>query len=41
MTPIRDAIEKHVHAAERLHIDDTAVPVFAKNNTDRGHASGT
>ncbi len=23
--PLRDAIEKHAHAAERLHVDDTTV----------------
>ena len=30
LMPIRDAIEKHVHAGERIHIDDTTVPVLAK-----------
>jgi transposase len=30
MMPIRDAIETHVHAAERLHVDETTVPVLAK-----------
>jgi transposase len=36
LMPIRDAIEKHVHAAERLHIDDTTVPVLAKNKCRTG-----
>jgi hypothetical protein len=30
LMPPRDAIEAHVHAAERLHVDDTTVPVLAK-----------
>lgn len=30
LTPLRDEIEKHVLAAERLHADDTTVPVLAK-----------
>lgn len=30
LMPLRDAIERHVHAAERLHVDDTTVPVLAK-----------
>ncbi len=36
LMPIRDAIEKHAHAAERLHIDDTTVPVLAKNKCRTG-----
>ena len=36
LMPLRDAIEKHVHAAERLHIDDTTVPVLAKNQCRTG-----
>ena len=31
LMPLRDAIEKHTHAAGRLHVDDTTVPVLAKN----------
>ena len=34
--PLRDAIEKHVHGAERLHVDDTTVPVLAKNQCRTG-----
>jgi transposase len=30
LMPIRDAIEKHVLAADRIHADDTTVPVLAK-----------
>ena len=30
LMPVRDAIEEHVHATERLHVDDTTVPVLAK-----------
>jgi transposase len=36
LMPLRDAIEKHVHAAERLHVDDTTVPVLAKNQCRTG-----
>ena len=36
LMPIRDAIEKHIHAAGRLHIDDTTVPVLAKNKCRTG-----
>ena len=36
LMPLRDAIEKHAHAAERLHIDDTTVPVLAKNKCRTG-----
>jgi len=36
LMPIRDAIEKHAHAAERLHVDDTTVPVLAKNKCRTG-----
>jgi hypothetical protein len=31
LMPLRDAIEARVRAAERLHVDDTMVPVLAKN----------
>ena len=30
LMPVRDAIAAHVHAAERIHVDDTTVPVLAK-----------
>ena len=36
LMPVRDAIEKHAHAAERLHVDDTTVPVLAKNQCRTG-----
>jgi transposase len=36
LMPLRDAIEKHVHATERLHVDDTTVPVLAKNKCRTG-----
>jgi transposase len=36
LMPLRDAIEKHVHAAERLHVDDTTVPVLAKGQCRTG-----
>jgi transposase len=36
LMPLRDAIEKHVHAAERLHVDDTTVPVLAKGKCRTG-----
>lgn len=36
LMPIRDAIEAHVHAAERLHVDDTTVPVLAKGKCRTG-----
>lgn len=36
LMPLRDAIEKHVHSAERLHVDDTPVPVLAKNQCRTG-----
>ena len=36
LMPLRDAIEKHAHAAERLHVDDTPVPVLAKNQCRTG-----
>jgi len=36
LMPLRDAIEKHVHAAERLHVDDTTVPVLARNKCRTG-----
>jgi transposase len=36
LMPLRDAIEAHVHAAERLHVDDTTVPVLAKGRCRTG-----
>lgn len=36
LMPLRNAIEKHVHSAERLHVDDTPVPVLAKNQCRTG-----
>src|SRR6201994_534929 len=36
LTPLLRRIEAHVFAAERLHGDDTTVPVLAKGKTDIG-----
>ena len=36
MKPIQSLIEAHVFAAERLHGDDTTVPILAKGKTDTG-----
>jgi transposase len=36
LDPIRRLIEGHVLAAERLHADDTTVPVLAEGKTDTG-----
>jgi transposase len=36
MRPVFERIEAHVLAAERLHGDDTTVPVLAKGKTDTG-----
>jgi transposase len=36
LTPLHMLIEAHVLAAERLHGDDTTVPVLAKTKTDTG-----
>ena len=36
LMPLRDAIEKHAHSAERLHVDDTTVPVLAKGKCRTG-----
>jgi transposase len=33
LTPLVEAIREHVFAAERIHADDTPVPVLAKNKT--------
>ena len=36
LAPLRRLVEAHVMAAERLHGDDTTVPVLAKGKTDTG-----
>ncbi|QMW21622.1 IS66 family transposase [Sandaracinobacteroides saxicola] len=36
LTPLHRLIEAHVLAAERLHGDDTTVPVLARDKTDTG-----
>jgi transposase len=36
LDPVRRLIEAHVMAAERLHADDTTVPVLAEGKTDTG-----
>jgi transposase len=36
LMPLRDGIEAHIHAAERLHVDDTTVPVLAKGKCITG-----
>ncbi|MBV8779079.1 MAG: IS66 family transposase, partial [Alphaproteobacteria bacterium] len=36
LAPLIRRIEQHVFAAERLHSDDTVVPVLAKGKTDTG-----
>jgi transposase len=36
LDPISDALRKHVLAAERIHTDDTTVPVLAKKKTRTG-----
>ena len=36
LAPLRALIEAHVFAAERLHGDDTTVPILAKGKTDTG-----
>jgi transposase len=37
LTPLHALIEAHVLAAERLHGDDTTVPILAKGKTVTGH----
>jgi transposase len=37
LQPIYRLIERHVLAAERLHGDDTTVPILAKGKTVKGH----
>ena len=36
LRPLHDLLEKHVLAAERLHADDTTVPILAKGKTTTG-----
>ena len=36
LDPLRRLVDAHVMAAERLHADDTTVPVLAKGKTDTG-----
>ena len=36
LDPLRRLVESHVMAAERLHTDDTTVPVLAEGKTDTG-----
>ena len=36
LMPLRNAIETHAHAADRLHVDDTTVPVLAKGHCRTG-----
>jgi hypothetical protein len=36
LKPLRDAIEAHVLRAERIHVDDTTVPVLAKGKCRTG-----
>ena len=40
LMPLRDAIEAHVHAAARIHVDDTTVPVLAKGKCRTGRLWG-
>src|SRR5271163_4966763 len=37
LQPLHAPIERHVLAAERLHGDDTTVPILAKGKTIKGH----
>jgi len=37
LKPLHTLIEAHVLAAERLHGDDTTVPILAKGKTVTGH----
>ena len=38
LKPLLELLEAHVLAAERLHGDDTPVPVLTKGKTDTGRA---
>ncbi|MGE3918058.1 MAG: IS66 family transposase [Hyphomicrobiaceae bacterium] len=40
LMPVRDAIESHVHAADRIHVDDTTVKVLAKGKCRTGRLWG-
>ena len=40
LMPLHDAIEAHVHVAERIHVDDTTVPVLAKTKCRTGRLWG-
>jgi hypothetical protein len=40
LTPLFRRLEAHVLSAERLHGDDTTVPVLAKGKTDIGRITG-
>src|SRR6185437_13823791 len=37
LKPLHELIEAHVLAAERLHGDDTTIPILAKGKTVTGH----
>src|SRR5947199_2764100 len=37
LRPLHELIERHVLSAERLHGDDTTVPILAKGQTIKGH----
>ena len=41
LKPLLERIEAHVFAAERLHGDDTTVPVLAKGKTHTADAGST
>jgi len=36
LMPLYEVLVRHVHAAERLHVDDTTVPVLAKGQCRTG-----
>lgn len=36
LAPLHDLIARHVLAAERLHAEDTTVPILSKGKTDTG-----
>src|SRR5262249_26894667 len=40
LAPLLGRVKRHVFAAERLHSDDTTVPVLAKGKTDTGRCWG-
>jgi hypothetical protein len=41
LAPLLRRIEQHVFAAERLHSDDTIVPVLAKGMNRTGFSGGS